>query len=636
VAVINDNNRQSAWKIEFTAYKRIALTMIRWRYPTLVKSLLSVMAVCFILAGDPTAASDFMVPVKSIAQITIDDDNRVIDYPAAVFFDPVVEEIYLVNGGRNRLVVYGPDFFPRMSIGIGRGIITPRGGIVLSNGDVYIGQVKTAKNPRPRITILNGAFFVEREIFLDEIPEAENFIPRNLAINKDGIIYLAGDSYRGVLVLDNEGNFLRKLQPMDQVILRGEDAIQALEEEKKQKEEPEGEDATEALDEEEKQKEELDLIVTYAEDSTPEEDIYADIPEEFRPRTSQPDDVSGGLEVLGPVKINFVAMDKAGKLYLISAETGKIYVYGPDESFLFSFGTKGGSPGQQSRPRSMTIDEELGVIYVADYMRHTILAYNMMGEYVFEFGGRGFQPTWFNFPNDITINNQGQVIVADLFNKRVQVLEIGREGISYYMDKSSLEGEEETPDTVEPSESDEFSPPEQTEDVLDQGNESDTSLEQLYQTIKEEKSAFEEENIIEEVIEEENIQKPEIPEQPEATEELPDHDAVNGFLRSWLEVWQQQDIEAYLTHYSRDFSPEEGLSIVDWEIARHKALSKPKFIRVEIRDIQIQKLSDSSSKASFIQSYQSDTHSDEVIKTLELIWENGGWLIIKEDSKALQ
>ncbi|KPK24121.1 MAG: hypothetical protein AMJ61_14205 [Desulfobacterales bacterium SG8_35_2] len=593
------------------------------------------MAICFILAGGPTAASDFMVPVKSIAQITIDDDNRNIDYPAAVFFDPVIDEIYVINGGRNRVVVYGPDFFPRMSIGTGRGIITPRGGIVLSNGDVYVGQVKTAKNPRPRITILNGAFFVEREIFLDEIPGVENFIPRNLAINKDDIIYLAGDNYRGILVLDNEGNFLRKLQPMDQVILRGEDAIKALEKEEQQKEEGVEEDAIKALEEEEKQKEEPDLIVTYAEDRTQEEDIYADIPEEFRPKTTQ-ERVSGGLEVLGPVKINYVLRDKAGKLYLLSSETGKIYVYGPDESFLFSFGTKGGSPGQLSTPRSLTIDEELGVIYVADYMRHTILAYNMMGEYVFEFGGRGFTPTWFNFPNDITINNQGQVIVADLFNRRVQVLEIGREGISYYMDGSSIEVEEETPDTVEPPESDEFSPPEQSEDVMDQGGESETSLEELYQTIKEEKSASEEEHVVEEVIEEENILKSEISEQPEAKEELFDHDAVNGFVRSWVEAWEQQDIEVYLTHYSPNFSTTEGLSLVEWEIARHKALGIPKFIKVEIRDMQIEKLNDSTAKATFIQTYQSDIHADEVIKTLELVWENGSWLIVKEESKVLQ
>jgi len=171
---------------------------------------------------------------------------------------------------------------------------------------------------------------------------------------------------------------------------------------------------------------------------------------------------------------------------------------------------------------------------------------------------------------------------------------------------------------------------------MDQGGESETSLEELYQTIKEEKSASEEEHVVEEVIEEENILKSEISEQPEAKEELFDHDAVNGFVRSWVEAWEQQDIEVYLTHYSPNFSTTEGLSLVEWEIARHKALGIPKFIKVEIRDMQIEKLNDSTAKATFIQTYQSDIHADEVIKTLELVWENGSWLIVKEESKVLQ
>ena len=81
-----------------------------------------------------------------------------------------MHEIYIINGSSNRVVVYGPDFFPRMSIGLGRGVVTPRGGEVKNNGEVYLSQVKTARNPIPRISIMNGAFFLDREILLDDIP----------------------------------------------------------------------------------------------------------------------------------------------------------------------------------------------------------------------------------------------------------------------------------------------------------------------------------------------------------------------------------------------------------------------------------------------------------------------------------
>ena len=107
------------------------------------------------------------IPLRSIAQLTVDDDGRLLSYPHTVFYDPVEEEIYLVNGGTGRVIVYGPDYFPGISIGVGRGVEAPRGGVVLSNGEVYLLQVRNVKSERPRITVLNGAFFVERfKIFI--------------------------------------------------------------------------------------------------------------------------------------------------------------------------------------------------------------------------------------------------------------------------------------------------------------------------------------------------------------------------------------------------------------------------------------------------------------------------------------
>ncbi len=134
-------------------------------------------------------------------------------------------------------------------------------------------------------------------------------------------------------------------------------------------------------------------------------------------------------EGLGPVKITYVSIDSKGRLYFISNETSKIYVYGPDESFLFTIGEKGGTPRHLSTPKALAIDEKRGLIYVVDYMRQCILAYDMAGKYLFEFGGLGYGPGWFYYPIGLAINNHGQLIVADLFNHRVQVLEVGYEEI---------------------------------------------------------------------------------------------------------------------------------------------------------------------------------------------------------------
>lgn len=116
-----------------------------------------------------------------------------------------------------------------------------------------------------------------------------------------------------------------------------------------------------------------------------------------------------------------VTIDETGRIYLVSEEMGRIYVYDEDRQFLFKFGEKGGSTGKLSRAKAAAVDNRKERIYVVDYMRHTINAYNLKGEYLFEFGGLGWGPGWFQTPVDITVDSSGRVMIADLFNHRIQV-----------------------------------------------------------------------------------------------------------------------------------------------------------------------------------------------------------------------
>ena len=98
------------------------------------------------------------------------------------------------------------------------------------------------------------------------------------------------------------------------------------------------------------------------------------------------------------------------------------------ERFLFKFGQKGGSTGKLSRPQGIAVDSRRGRIYVVDYMRHTVNVYSRGGIYLYELGGRGWGPGWFNYPTDVAVDERGYLLVADLFNQRVQVLEVREEG----------------------------------------------------------------------------------------------------------------------------------------------------------------------------------------------------------------
>jgi DNA-binding beta-propeller fold protein YncE len=390
-----------------------------WRLTIAILAKMSILLL--VVAGAPgvVRAQERLAPTKSIAQITIDDDGRPLYLPTSVFYDPTEEEIYLVNNGTARIVVYGPDFFPRISIGVGRGVLAPYGVFVSKNSQVYVAQQRNAYNPFPRVTILNAAFIPESEIFFDDIPGAQSFQPAQVAVSREGLIYVVGEAFRGVMVLDKDGTFLRWLRPMDMILDRA--VIEATAREQAEQERL----ASEAKYGAAPEPGEREAVVAPGTERS-----RADIPEEFRPRSSRTNgDAASFGPGLGPVRINYVHIDSAGKLYLVSAETGKIYVHSPEEQLLFTFGEKGGTPRKLSQPYALTIDEKRGLIYVVDYMRQTIVTYDLDGKWVFEVGGRGSAPGWFYYPMDIAINRHGQIIVSDFFNRRIQVLEVQPEGV---------------------------------------------------------------------------------------------------------------------------------------------------------------------------------------------------------------
>jgi hypothetical protein len=345
--------------------------------------------------------------VTPITQVTIDAEGKPLRFPFHLFYDKIADETYVSFAGGAKVNVYAGDFFPLVSFASGRDIDHARGGFIdAQRGLIYICQYADEDKPA-RISVFNGAFILVREIYLDNIPKVTDFFPEQVVVSRDGLFYVVGQNLRGVMVLDNDGNFLRWLKPEDETYMSPAQ-VAALE-----GQESANDEAAENSD---------------IQGSSPEqpatEKPEIDIPEQFRPRSKEEKEAESGLHI-GPVQIQSINIDSAGRLYLLSLETSKTYVYNAEETFLFSFGAKGGTPRTLSNPRDEAIDEDRKLIYVVDYMRHTVVVYDQNdGKYLFEFGGKGHSLGWFNYPTAVAVNNRGQVMVADLFNHRVQVLEV--------------------------------------------------------------------------------------------------------------------------------------------------------------------------------------------------------------------
>jgi len=109
---------------------------------------------------------------------------------------------------------------------------------------------------------------------------------------------------------------------------------------------------------------------------------------------------------------------------------------------------------------------------------------------------------------------------------------------------------------------------------------------------------------------------------------------IDAFVHSWARAWEGQDVNAYLAHYSSIFRPTGGISLTMWIKQRQKRVRKPAFIAIGIRTIKKQMTDGSHARVKFNQTYQSDTYTDQVVKTLDLQWKKNRWAIVRETSRS--
>ncbi|NTV13053.1 MAG: hypothetical protein HGA96_03830 [Desulfobulbaceae bacterium] len=344
-----------------------------------------------------------VIPLRLVAMINRDDQGEGIAFPIALYYDPWASETYLISS-TGRITIYDQKFFPVASFGKGRGVTAPSGLTVDRRGSIYVCQEADGKIGKSRLTIFNQAFFPSKEIIFANIPELAEFTATKVAVAESGEIYLAGNKgsaqLSGVAVLTPDGKFLRFLVA------------------------PESNAWRPIIDKEpvvSKVKQNTDATPNATSGAAESSEIPAGLKPKSKSSKREETEERGRME---PAYIDDVKIDRQGRIYLLSREVSNIYVLNAKEEYLFKFGEKGGVHGKLSNPVSLGIDQARGVIYVCDYMRHTILCYDYdNGRYLFEFGGRGTGALWFNFPNNVEVDQRGQVVVSDLFNRRLQVID---------------------------------------------------------------------------------------------------------------------------------------------------------------------------------------------------------------------
>ncbi len=100
------------------------------------------------------------------------------------------------------------------------------------------------------------------------------------------------------------------------------------------------------------------------------------------------------------------------------------------------------------------------------------------------------------------------------------------------------------------------------------------------------------------------------------------------FVEKWRHSWSAKDIKSYMNCYSKNFHS-GGLDKQGWRQKKTYLNKKYEFIQVTTNNIVVER-SNKAATISFFQTYQSDLYQTNGTKTLQLIMENGKWMIAKE------
>ena len=106
---------------------------------------------------------------------------------------------------------------------------------------------------------------------------------------------------------------------------------------------------------------------------------------------------------------------------------------------------------------------------------------------------------------------------------------------------------------------------------------------------------------------------------------------VINAINAWAKAWASKDMAGYFNAYGDKFDPPGNQSRKAWESERTDRIVSKKSISVSVSDFDV-KLSEGKATASFRQNYKAGALVANSRKTLDMVRQNGRWLIVRETS----
>ena len=122
--------------------------------------------------------------------------------------------------------------------------------------------------------------------------------------------------------------------------------------------------------------------------------------------------------------------EETGIIYIAESSNNRIQYFASDGQPLGFWGSSGTEPGNFKSPSKITFDTKQELLYVADSGNNRIQIFDKEGNFIDTFGKGGPSIGHFNIPRGITVNDMGIIYVADSENDRIQIINKSLEFVS--------------------------------------------------------------------------------------------------------------------------------------------------------------------------------------------------------------
>lgn len=150
---------------------------------------------------------------------------------------------------------------------------------------------------------------------------------------------------------------------------------------------------------------------------------------------------------LNPARV-YVVEGKNFKVKILKIEYDQTFTDITNISLIGNWGSEGTEDGQFSGPRGpygIAVDEDTGVVYVADTEAHRIQKFDQDGNFILKWGERGNEEGKIKFPRDVEVDSDGYVYEADTDAERIQVFEPDGDFMNFIMEFQGLHNEIDGP-----------------------------------------------------------------------------------------------------------------------------------------------------------------------------------------------